>query len=167
MKVELQGLDSLVKKINTLGGNAGKALEKGLMKAGELIEGDAKDLCIPDTGRLRNSIHTKLGGTKDSYTYKDDKGNEYDGSLSGVGEKYTVSIGTNVEYAAYEEYGTGQRGAASPSPPKAPIKNGYTEDWKGRPAKPFLYPALIQNKENVREICIEELNKEIRKLGGR
>lgn len=59
------------------------------------------------------------------------------------------------------------RGAESPSPPKAPIGAGYREDWSGIPAQPYLYPALIQNKDTVKELCTEELNQEIRRLGGR
>lgn len=163
MSATINGLDSLLRKIDALGGNAGKALDKGLMKAGKLVEGDAKDLCITDTGRLRNSIHTKLGGSGDNYSYKDDNGNKFDGSLSSLGEVHTVSVGTNVEYAAYVECGTGRRGEASPSPPKYPGAS-YKEDWAGQEAQPYLWPALQQNRENVQEIIKDGLKEEIRRL---
>lgn len=57
-----------------------KALVAGLEKIGLEAEGDAKDLCPVDTGRLRNSITHQVQS----------------------GEK-AVYIGTNVEYAVYVE----------------------------------------------------------------
>lgn len=146
MSIQITGLDSLVKKLNRLGGNADDALLKGIQKSVLLIEGDAKDLCpVGYSGDLRNSINSTAKKSQDGI----------------IGR-----TGTNKEYAPYVEFGTGQRGAESPSPPKAPIGNGYREDWKGMPAQPFLYPALMQNKETIKEFCIEELNAEIQRLGG-
>ncbi len=145
MSIQLNGLDALVKKINRLGGHADDALLKGIQKGVELVEGDAKDLCPVDTGDLRNSVYSKV-----------------ETDQSGIKGK----VGTHKEYAPYVEFGTGQKGAESPTPPKAPIGNGYKVDWLGMPAQPFLYPALMQNKEAIKELCIEELNKEIEKLGG-
>lgn len=163
MSTSLSGLESLLAKLNNLGANTDKVLDEALMKAGALVEGDAKDMCVTDTGRLKNSIHTKLGGVADSYNYKDNNDNEFSGNLSNLGEVHTVSVGTNVEYAAYVECGTGKQGEASPSPPKYPDAS-YREDWEGQEAQPFLWPALQQNKENVQEIIKDELKKEIRRL---
>lgn len=163
MSVNIKGLDSLLSKINQLGGSSDKALDKAIMKAGKLVEDDAKDLCLPDTGRLRNSIHTKLGGAHYKYSYKDDTGKEFDGSLSNLGQVHTAIVGTNVEYAAYVECGTGKKGEASPSPPKYPGAR-YTEDWLGQEAKPFLWPALNQNKDNIQQLITDDLKKEIRRL---
>lgn len=148
MSIEIKGLDSLIRKLNQLGGNADDAMYKGIGKAMSLIDGDAKDLCPvaeESGGELRDSIHSKV--------------ERVPGGIKGT-------TGTNKEYAAYAEYGTGQRGAESPSPPKAPIGNGYREDWAGMSAKPYLYPALMNNKDTTKALCTEELNKEIRRLGG-
>lgn len=145
MSIQLDGLDSLVKKINRLGGKADDALLKGIQKSVQLVDDDAKDLCPVDTGDLRNSINRKVEMNQEGI-----KG----------------SVGTNKEYAIYVELGTGQKGSESPSPPKAPIGNGYKVDWSGMSARPFLYPALMQNKEAIKELCVEELNKEIQRLGG-
>ena len=144
MGVEIRGLDSLIRKLNKLGGNADECMYKGIGKGMTVIEGDAKDLCPVDTGGLRNSIHsdTKREG----------------GVIKGT-------CGTNSSYSAYVEYGTGQKGSASPSPPKGPGAS-YREDWSGMSAQPYLYPSLIQNKETVKDLCTEELNEAIRKLGG-
>lgn len=159
------GLDSLMRKLNALGGNVDRALDKGVMKAGLLVEGDAKDLCTTDTGRLKNSIHTVMGGSSDTFTFKDDSGKEFAGGLASTGEDTHVAIvGTNVEYSAMIEFGTGQKGMASPQPPGVNVS--YTQDWVGMEAQPYLWPALQQNKDNIKAIISEELIKEIRKLGG-
>ena len=78
-----------------------------------------------DTGRLRASIHTKYDKkpqpvtkrtktklseaesikegnvpvSQRSYSYKDDDGTEYDGTLSAILDDFSVYVGTNVEYA--------------------------------------------------------------------
>lgn len=59
-----------------------KALSQLIRKTGFSIEARAKTLCPVDTGRLRNSITTRI-----------------DGPLK-------VTVGTNVEYAQYQEFGT-------------------------------------------------------------
>ena len=56
-------------------------VNRGLKAIGHKAEGYAKKDCPVDTGRLRNSISNKVQD-KDVY------------------------IGTNVEYAPYQEYGT-------------------------------------------------------------
>ncbi len=145
MSIEIKGMDSLIRKLNQLGGNVDDCMFRGIGKSMTVIEGDAKDLCPVDKGELRDSIHSDTKKVP-----------------SGV----RGACGTNKEYAAYPEFGTGQRGSESPSPPKAPIGNGYREDWAGMPAQPYLYPSLMQNKDTVKELCVAELNQEIRRLGG-
>lgn len=145
MGIEIRGLDHLIRTLNSIGGNAQECMFKGIGKSMTVIEGDAKDLCPVDHGELRDSINSKT--TRE------------DGGIKGV-------CGTNKEYASYVEYGTGQRGAASSSPPKGPIGNGYREDWAGMSAQPYLYPSLMQNKDIVKELCAEELRQEIQRLGG-
>lgn len=142
----IKGLNSLIRKLDALGGNSQKALKAGIRKGTMLVQGDAKELApIGDSGLLRNSIQTKV--------------EEKNGNITG-------KVSTNVEYAAYVEFGTGQRGEAAPSPPKSPENLSYRQDWAGMDAQPFLYPAIQQNKVNVKKIVKEELKKEIRKLGG-
>ena len=146
MSIQIKGLDSLIGKLQRLGGNVDDCMYRGIGKSMTVIEGDANDLCpVGETGELRDSIH--------SDTKK-------------VPEGVKGTCGTNKEYGPYPEFGTGQRGSESPSPPKAPIGNGYREDWVGMPAQPYLYPSLMQNKDTVKELCVAELNQEIRRLGG-
>lgn len=139
----IKGLDSLMRKLNALGGNSEQAAIKGMQKATLLVEGDAKDLCAVDTGQLRNSINSKVEVSN--------------GEVIGI-------VGTNVSHGAYVEFGTGQRGAASPQPPEVDVS--YSQDWVGMEAQPFLYPALRQNKDNITKLISRELRREIRKLGG-
>lgn len=145
MSVEIKGLDSLIKKLGTVEGAVQQGLYRGIGKTMTVIEGDAKDLCPVDTGELRNSIHSKTEIKGDS--------------ISG-------EVGTTKTYSSYIELGTGQRGSSSPSPPKAPIGDGYREDWTGISAQPYLYPALMQNKETANDLCTQELQKELNKLRG-
>ena len=86
-----------------------KLIEAALEAIGQAAEGYAKRMAPTDTGLLKNSITHAVGGhpTKIS-RYTDDKGNQerwYEGAPGEEGDE-TVYIGSNVEYAAYQEYGT-------------------------------------------------------------
>ena len=83
-------------------------LTKNMAKAAFMVEGEAKRLCPVDTGRLRASIASRVE-TEDS-------------EIVGI-------IGTNVEYAPAQEFGT--------------VK---------MPAHPFLYPALEGKKKEIEEL---------------
>ena len=87
------------------------ALLRGLEKCGLVAEGYAKKLCPVDTGNLRNSI-----------THEVDDGEP------------AAYIGTNVEYAPYQELGT------------IHMK-----------AKPFLKPAGADHANEYRKIIENEL----------
>lgn len=129
MGVKIEGIDELMSTLQIMSNPefADQALRKGLMKAGKQVQGTAKRLCPVDTGQLRNSIE--------------------------VAEMENgVSIGTNVEYAPYVEYGTGQKGDTSVA---------HREDWPGMPPQPFLYPALKANEENVVATVKSTLQSEI------
>lgn len=141
----MQNLNSLIRKLNRLGGDKAP-LVRGIKKATIKVQGDAKLLAPVDTGRLRNSIQAE---TKE------------------IGGKVVGRIFTNLEYAPYVEFGTGQRGEASPSPPKSPDDLYYRQDWAGMEAQPFMYPAAKQNEKIVPKIVGDEIRKELRSLRGR
>jgi hypothetical protein len=61
-------------------------------------------------------------------------------SFSVEAEGITTRVTVTNPHAAYVEFGTGRRGADSPSQPKAPAA-GYDPDWPGMAAQPYLYPA--------------------------
>ncbi len=80
-------------------------LDKRVEMAARLVEADAKRLCPVDTGTLRASIHTvKLADAK-------------------------YAVGSNVEYALYQERGTHKM-----------------------PAQPYLRPALENNQAEIQAL---------------
>lgn len=142
----MKGLNSLLGKLDALGGNSNKALKVGITQAIKKVQGDAKGLApvaYVDGGRLRDSIQEKV---------------EQNGDI------ITAKVSTNVEYAHYVEFGTGQAGESSASPPKWDGELSYRQDWSGMQAQPYLYPALKQNEETAKKIVADHLKKEIRKV---
>ena len=82
VEVKIRGVEEVLKNID----NAERrkilpALERGIHKAGYIVEASAKRKCPVDTGRLRKSINT-------------------------VRKKLSVTVGTSVKYAPYVEFGT-------------------------------------------------------------
>lgn len=134
-----------------------KATEKAMKKAARMIggtvSGHAVGACPVDTGLLRNSITFALGGESPQITtYKsndtDKNGKEIEvkeGSYSGDAPKdndneVTVYVGTNVQYAPYQELG-------------APNRN--------LEARPFLRPAMENYTSEIEQIinqCFNDLN---------
>ena len=88
----IEGLDELLATLSGLGGNVKESARKGLERGAKKIQKNAKFLATVDTGRLRNSIKTKSEITQD-------------------GAK--AQVFTNVEYAPYVEFGTGEKGRES------------------------------------------------------
>lgn len=117
-----------------------------LMLVGEFVSGDAKLRCPVDLGNLRESIF-----------YKVDE------------NELSVIIGTNVEYAIYVEFGTGEKAEdgngrkggwfyTTDSKQSKGFLLGQTKNGKylyftyGSKPQPFLRPALIENKEEIKSI---------------
>lgn len=86
-----------------------EAIQRALVRIGLECEAYAKKLCHVVTGRLRNSITHYVDGD-------------------------SVYVGTNVEYAQYEEEGTSRR-----------------------PPHPYLRPAAVDHKDEWRRILEDEL----------
>lgn len=139
--MSINGIDSLMKKLNALGGNVNKALEISISKQTKLIQGEAKELCPVDTGDLRKSIFTDVNVSS---------------------SKVTGKVFTNNEYAGYVEFGTGRVGETTPVADKYPGELAYKQDkWlanipdvglryvAGQPAQPYMYPAIKNNEDKV------------------
>lgn len=122
-----------------------KATEQALKRAAKMIggtvEGHAKELCPVDTGLLRNSITYAIGGDSPNIvTYTDDSG-KIAGTYDEIAPKddddqITVYIGTNVQYAPYQELGA----------PNAHV-----------PARPYLRPAMENYKREIEQIIEQQL----------
>ena len=78
-----------------------EAIQRALVRIGLKCESYAKMLCHVVTGRLRNSITHYVDGD-------------------------SVYVGTNVEYAQYEEEGTSRR---PPHPYLRPAATDHMDDW--------------------------------------
>ena len=85
MAIEIKGLDSLMHKLDRMGGNVLDALEKATKQTALAAQADARDNAPVDTGNLKQSIST-----------------EHERST----EAATSTVYTNVEYALYQEMGT-------------------------------------------------------------
>jgi len=156
--MSINGVDSLMKKLNALGGNANKVLETSIAKQTKLVQGEAKDLCSVDSGDLQQRIYTDVKSQQ---------------------SKVIGKVFTNVEYAAYVEFGTGKKGEESGGD-KYPGPLSYKQDkwlvnipdvgprWiEGQPAQPFMYPALKNNEELVKKNIASDLEKKIREVAGK
>ncbi len=130
MKVEF--IDNSDKVLEELQAAALRALEK----CGMTAEGYAKRLTPVDTGNLRNSI-----------THKVDESD------------LTVYIGTNNEYAAYVELGTGKyaESGGRPTPWVYQDDKGNWHHTHGQRAQPYLKPAVADHNQEYRSIIEDEL----------
>lgn len=112
------------------------AVLRALERIGLQAEGYAKDLCPVDTGQLRKSISNAVDEAES-----------------------TVYIGTNLEYAPFVEFGTGQyaEGGGRPTPWVYKDAKGEWHWTRGNPAQPFLKPAVADHAQTYRNIIEDEL----------
>ncbi len=92
-----------------------------------LVVEEAKAICPVLTGNLRDSI---------AAAEPDD-----------TGKAVVGRIVAGASYAGYVEYGTGQRGAASPGAGPYP----YSSQHPGQAAQPFMRPALDSARQKIKE----------------
>ncbi len=100
--------------------------------AGKFVEDSAKLLVAVDTGNLRGSI-----------THKVDE------------LELSCRIGTNVEYAPYLEFGTGEfaeNGQGRKGGWFFTDADGKTHFTLGNKPQPFLRPALLENKAAIKKM---------------
>lgn len=141
-RLSIKGVDTLTQRFNKI---ANMELRDTMNKATQLVHGQAKALAPVDTGQLAGSIHMKV----------QDAGDELQGRVY-----------TNVEHAAYVEFGTGIKGNGT-YPYKVEGLNltyrdkgwaYYDEDkgeWiytKGQEAQPYMYPALKNHEKTIKRM---------------
>ena len=115
----------LLEKVSAATG--GKMLAQALVAGALVIQNDAKRRAPYKTGTLRRSIH--VGGHKDQAP-----GSEGAPDVPGpkiYGRDAEVTVGTNLEYAARQEYGFNDTDR---------IGRRYRQ-----PARPFMRPAADEN----------------------
>jgi len=85
MAIEIKGLDSLMAKLNAMGGNVIDALGEAVATTGIVAQADARAFVAVDTGALKASISSDIDFTATSVEAK---------------------VFTNNPYALYQEMGT-------------------------------------------------------------
>lgn len=149
--MKIEGLDRLYRKITRLHNIDIKPI---IEDATIRIRDEAKMRVPVDTGELQNSI-------------------DYNVDISAKG--FTGKVFTNKEHGLYVELGTGPKGEASHigiSPEIKPIysPSGWvyydTDKQKfiftnGQPARPFMYPALHDNREKISKFIQEKVQRKI------
>lgn len=146
MSGTVEGLDALVSKLNRLGSS--ELHISAMNKACRVVETAAKKNCTglfdKPTGTLKASITHEV----------EIQGKEFEGY-----------VGTNLEYGPYQEFGTGKY-AENGDGRKTPWaytdeRTGETIWTAGNKPKPFLRPALTDNRDKVKQILSEGINEVI------
>ena len=149
MNFEIKNLDKIMAKANKMAVNVDNTVKDSLNKSMATVQGDIKALVPVNTGELRNSIQLKIAEEKDGVI--------------------TSTVGTNVYYAPYIEYGTGKVGEATNTQKGTNYRqtpwiycdeDGTFHYTEGQAAQPFMYPGFNQNKGLIKQ----NLKSDIRKL---
>ena len=149
--MKIEGLDRLYRKIARLHNIDIKPI---IEDATIRIRDEAKMRVPVDTGELQNSI-------------------DYNVDISAKG--FTGKVFTNKEHGLYVELGTGPKGEASHIGISPEIKPIYSPSgWvyydidkqkfiftNGQPARPFMYPALHDNREKISKFIQEKVQRKI------
>jgi hypothetical protein len=127
VKLELKA-DQLIKDFDRLTGEVQQAMIDELRVTGFMIE-TAYKIGVPTvTARLKTSIHTEHSDLT-SFSYTDNKGNTYNGSLGYKLERTQVIVGTNVEYSEKIEYFGGKTKG------KGALLTAFEAETKGLPQR--------------------------------
>lgn len=136
-EIEIDGLDQLLARLNKIDDN----LQNKMLKAAEFVEGEAREKAPKRTGNLKGSIESKVERT---------------------GTEIIATVYTPVEYAPYQEFGTGLfavngdgRKTGWAYEDELTGKTVYT---RGNRPHPFLAPALRENEDVVMQILKGGLN---------
>ena len=127
--IKFEGLDKIIDKIEDF--DDVREMTSAMQDACNLVEGAAKDKAPKDTGALRRSITSKVELT----------GN----SIEGI-------VFTPLEYAQYQEYGTGlfaENGNGRQTPWVYKDDKGKYHYTHGQHPQPFMRPALKENEQNI------------------
>ena len=152
MPIKVIGLKKFAAKLDRMESEIIPDVKRGVDKATVMVEGRAKMLCPTNKyragGELRQSIHPDSQVLKDSVIGK---------------------VSTTKEYAAFVEFGVGIKGQITNRNHKIPLAYRqtpwtYTPDdgetfirTIGNVAQPYLYPALHQSKQEIKDLIIKSV----------
>ena len=143
--VTIKGVDRLMQRFNNV---ADMELKTAMNEAVKLVHGQAKTLAPVDNGNLAGSIHLQVKDT---------------------GKEIQGRVYTNLEYAAYVEFGTGIKGNGTYPYQIKGLNLVYKDkgwayfdedknEWiytKGQVAQPYMYPALKRSEKTIKRIFKE------------
>lgn len=178
-KVEVEGIDQLIRDFRHFGKEADKAIKRGVDRTALRIESVAKEKLASDghrkTRRLFQSIHTETTnpqapGMKSNLNYQYEyEGNSSSGSLKEKIRDDESIVGTNVHYAPDIEFGTRAHIIIAKNKKALHFKIGGKDifvksvNHPGTKASSFLGYAAVQQDKKLRDRIIEELNKLIKR----
>lgn len=134
-EIKFEGLDEIIDSLE--GMVETNTLEQALGKACALVERAAKEKAPKDNGELRRSITSEINGNE------------------GI-------VFTPLEYAPYVEFGTGlfaEEGGRQDVPWCYKDDEGNWHSTSGQKPRPFMRPALDENRERIIEIMREGLSQ--------
>lgn len=139
MSVELQGLENILARLEELSDPA--AYAAAMKKATLLVERSAKQKVPKGTGELGRSITSDV---------------EVDANeIRGI-------VYTPLEYAPYIEFGTGLFAEAGDGRKDVPWcykdDQGEWHSTSGQPPRPFMRPALNENREQIKRLLEDAHN---------
>jgi hypothetical protein len=102
IEVDKISLDKTIKNLRRYSKEAEQKTNDAIMFTATQIETDAKLNTPVLTNRLRSSEHIQKKETT-AYNYKDNEGKSYDGLMNVNLKKGEVAVGTNVNYAIFQE----------------------------------------------------------------
>lgn len=150
--VKIKGIDSLTQRFNKI---ANLELRSAMNKAIQLVHGQAENLAPADSGNLAGSIHMQVKDT---------------------GKELQGRVYTNLEYAAYVEFGTGVTGNGTYPYQIEGLNLKYKDkgwayfdedkgEWiytKGQEAQPYMYPALKGNEKAIKRILKDGVHTKLK-----
>lgn len=113
--------------------SVGTGAQQGVQAVAERLVETEQAYCPVDTGALRDSIASTVEEDEDT--------------------RFSMSLGPQMDYSAYVEYGTGQRGAASPD--AGPY--AYSASWPGMTPQPYCRPALDEMSAQYEDIVAQPI----------
>ena len=137
MAIRIEGVEELLKRIETIA--QAEAMRGALNNACLMVETTAREKAPKDTGALRRSIESKVESNG--------------GEMRGI-------VFTPLEYAPYVEYGTGifaEGGGRQDVPWNYQDDEGNWHSTSGQHPKPFMRPALDENREEILRMLKEAL----------
>lgn len=153
--IDKRSVKSFIKKLDEI---KNTKIEDIIKNASAKIRDEARIRVPVDTAELQYSIRYRI-------EKKD-------------GDRVVGVIYTNKEYAPYVEFGTGPKGASnhqgiSPevSPRYSPVGWSYFDKdegkwWytTGQKAQPFMYPALHDNRKQMKKYIKNEMRKKLKEV---